>query len=96
MKDQYLYDKGYIVNYNEGDSSLHRTPLGYLVSVNDIFHTIRDGESLLSISRKYYNTQKLWYVIADVNMGLIEDIFQLPVGTDIVIPNLDILESIYG
>lgn len=96
MRSEVLYDRGYLVHYSEGDSSLQRTPLNYITSVSDTYHSINEEESLLDIAQKYYGNQALWYVLADVNIDLIEDIFQLTVGTIIVIPSLDILDSIYG
>lgn len=96
MRNEDLYDRGQLVRYPQGDRSLHRTPLRYLTSISDKYHMIAEEETLLTISYKYYGTQKLWYILADINVEIIEDIFDLPVGETIVIPNLDILDSIYG
>lgn len=84
---QGLYDNGFIINYKEGDQGLYRNFLGLRGSVNDIYHTIKEGETLYSIALKRYGDSSLWYIIADVN-DIIEDIFDLPVNQVIVIPSV--------
>jgi len=96
MKNEGLYDRGYLVKYTEGDVSLYRTPLNYVSSSMDKYHVIRDNDTLLSISQEYYDVQYLWYIIADVNANIIDDIFNLPVNETIVIPDLELLEAFYG
>lgn len=96
MRNQVLYDRGFLVHYEQGDSSLHRTPLNYITSVSDTYHVIRDNETLLDIAQEYYGNQFLWYVLADINMDIITDIFQLNIGDIIVIPDFDILDAVYG
>lgn len=90
-----LYDRGYIVNYDEGDQSLHRGIIKYYTSVDDLYHTIGTNDTLYSISRKYYGASSFWFFIADVNVE-IEDIFDLPIGATVVIPNITIIQSGYG
>ena len=96
MRNESLYERGFLVHYDDGTNSLHRTPLNYLASINDVYHTISEGESLLDIAQFRYGDPFLWYVIADTNPDIIEDIFILPVGSIIVIPDLDLLDAIYG
>jgi nucleoid-associated protein YgaU len=95
MNIEALYDRGIIVNYPEGDQALYRTPIFYVPSVRDQYHTIAEGQNLLFISQKYYGTQELWYYIADAN-SLISDIFNLPLNETIVIPNINVIQSMYG
>jgi len=83
-----LYDRGYLVFYKEEDSALYREFLVFKGSVNDKFHAIKEGETLHSIARKYYGTSYSWYLIADANVETIEDIFALPVGEVVLIPNV--------
>lgn len=94
MRAERLYDRGFLVHYNNGESSLHRTPLNYISSIADDYHTITEDETLLQIAEDKYGSQHLWYVLSDIND--IEDIFDLTPGDIIIIPNLDILDSIYG
>lgn len=91
-----LYDRGYVINYKEGDQSFHRTPLLYFPSVYDKWHTIREDETLYDISRNYLGSSRLWYLIADANPEVIIDIFDLTVGDVIVIPNISIIKSPYA
>jgi len=90
-----LYDRGYLIEFEEGDISLQRTFLYYPKSVYDKYHVVTEGDTLLTIAQKYYNNQASWFVIADVNSELIDDIFELVVGTSLVIPDLNILFSAY-
>ena len=82
-----LYDQGYLVNYYEGDQAIYRDFLTYRNAVDDIFHVIRDNETLHDIAREYYGSSYYWYIIADVN-DVIDDIFSLPVNETIVIPSI--------
>ena len=81
-----LYDRGYIVTYSEGDSSLLRTQITFKPNMGNRYHTIVDGQTLHDIARKYYGSSYLWYLIADVN-DVVDDIFNLPIGEVILIPN---------
>lgn len=83
---QGLYQKGYIIYYPEGDSALYRDFPIYKGSVNDVYHTIGEGETLHSIARIYYRTSYSWFIIADANPDIIDDIFDLTVGETILIP----------
>jgi len=95
MVTEGLYDRGYLVEFAEGDISFQRTPLFYQGTSSDKYHVVGEGETLHSISQKYYNTQSFWFAIADVNAALIEDIFELVVGTSLLIPDLNTLFSVY-
>ena len=86
MESEGLYDRGFIVTYDEGDSSLFRTPISYRSNMGNKYHTITDCQSLHDIARKYYGSSYLWFLIADAN-DVIEDIFDLPIGEIILIPN---------
>ena len=94
MRNENLYDRGFLVHYDDGTSSLHRTPINYIPSVADEYHTITEDETLMEIAQAKLGSQHLWYLLADIND--IEDIFSLTLGDVIVIPSLDILDSIYG
>ena len=82
-----LYDNGYTIYYKEGDRSLQRDFLSFTGSVYNLYHTIVEGETLYSIALKYYKSSYSWFIIADANPELITDIFDLPVGEIILIPN---------
>lgn len=91
-----LYEIGYVVNYKEGDSSLHRSVLPFTNSTENLYHVVTEGETLLSISQKYYNDQFLWYIIADANPLLTLDVFDIPVNTTLMVPPHNILKLVYG
>lgn len=90
-----LYDRGNLVDFGSGEIALFRNPISYRQSVSDIYHTIAHEDTLLSIARKYYGYSSLWFMIADVNNN-IEDIFDLPIGETILIPNISLIQSMYG
>lgn len=91
-----LYDRGYLVEFYEGDTAYYRTPISYMGSVTDKYHVVTDQETLHSIALKYYGSQYPWFILADVNASLIEDIFELVVGTTLLIPDLKIIYSLYA
>jgi len=95
MQIESLYNRCYLIEYTEGDKALHRTPIWYIGTSEDKYHVVKDGETLHSISEKYYNSQYPWFLIADANAQLIEDIFSLPIGTSLVIPDLQSISNIY-
>lgn len=49
-------------------------------------HVIKKGDTLQTISQKYYGTTKNWNKIANANKGVIKDPNKLKVGTKIKIP----------
>ena len=91
-----LYDIGYIVTYQEGDNSLQRTPIPPEILASENIYITSEGDTLLSISQKKYGDQFLWYLIADANPSIAEDIFDLPSNLSLIIPNKEILSIIYG
>ena len=90
-----LYDRGYLINFGDGETVIYRNQINYVQSTHDTYHLIKDGETLYDMARRYYNASSLWFVIADVNDN-IEDIFDLPVGDTILIPNMAAIQSLYG
>jgi hypothetical protein len=50
----HLYYNGYQINYPEGDKSLERLPIIHREDLDDKSHTIRDEETLTSISNLHY------------------------------------------
>jgi len=90
-----LYDRGYLIDFGDNEVVVHRTPITYIQSVKDSYYVIVYGDTLYSISRKYYGSSSLWFMIADVNDN-IEDIFDLPFGDTILIPNISLIQSFYA
>lgn len=65
-----------------------------LDSSNSTSHTIIQNDNLYVISREYYNTTKLWWLIASINE--IDNPFDLQkmVGDAIIIPSMDVVGNI--
>jgi len=82
-----LYNKGYIVNYPDDEQSLQRDLLLYKEDIEDKSYMVVEGDTLTSIAYKFYKSPLKWYVIADVNE--IVNPFNLKIGDEIVIPNLN-------
>ncbi len=80
-----IYNKGFIINYPEGDRSIQRDKLEYVEDIEDKLYTIKDGDRLSSIAFMFYKNPLLWYLIADVND--IDNPFVLTTGQEIIIPN---------
>lgn len=50
------------------------------------FHIVRHGETLSTISRKYYGSANRWKKILDANRNVISDANKLEPGTKLIIP----------
>lgn len=61
------YESGYVIDYEDGDFSLESEFNTIRDESSDILHTVLEGETLQSISYKYYGDSGLWYHIANVN-----------------------------
>jgi nucleoid-associated protein YgaU len=90
-----LYDRGYLIEFSEGDKAFHRTFINYRSSTGDKYHVVAENETLHSIAQKYYGSQYPWFLIADANSSIISDIFELVVGDTLIIPNLNLIYSTY-
>ena len=78
-----LYNDGYIVVFPDREELLltNFPPLNFS---NFYPHTVRDNETLLSISNDFYQDSAKWYLIAEVNN--LEDPFELVTGTILNLP----------
>lgn len=89
-----LYDRGYLIDFGNGEIAVYRTPINYFRTVLDIYHVITYSDTIQSISRQYYGDSFAWFMIADVNDN-VDDIFSLPIGETIVIPKLKLITGNY-
>lgn len=49
-------------------------------------HMVKKGETLSSISQRYYGTSSRWREIADANRETIREVDKIPAGTPLIIP----------
>ena len=49
-------------------------------------YTMKQGDTLYSLARRFYGDGKLWTRIADANKDTVRDITAIPVGTVLTIP----------
>lgn len=80
------YEDSYIIEYPTGEQTLERFQYEHTKSVNDIHHTVLDGETIQSIAFKYYNDSGLWYMISDAN-SIYNPIDEILPGMQLLIPN---------
>jgi len=81
-----IYEDGYTIIFDDDTSALVSGffPSSVGAIVNEIIYTIRDDDTLFSISSAFYKGTSYWYLIAEWNN--IIDILDLVVGTEIKIP----------
>ena len=79
------YDKGMILQYPDGTKSLERVEKIYSPTGTEKVHTVLDGETLQSISFRYFGDSGLWSYIADVN-GIINPFDEVVPGLQLTIP----------
>lgn len=83
IEGPYDNTRAYQLDYLEGDYSLERSEDIEFTS-RGIQHIVVEGETLQSISNKYYGSSSRWSDIADYN-GII-DPFDLSIGNLLIIP----------
>lgn len=77
----------------QGQSDEHRPAvlsdtLEYDITGTLTNHTLKEGESLIKISLKYFGNKELWPYIVKHNAGVIRDANRVPIGTQLRIPKL--------
>ena len=60
---------------------------------NPYVHTVRDGETFRTISQLYYESERYYKALWDVNKKAVPDLEQLKPGDKILIPRADQLDS---
>lgn len=85
MEARNLYDESILISYNEGDTSLEPVEKIIKDDINDSSHIVKDGDTLQSISHKFYKDSRKWWLIARKNQ--LDDVFNLIIGSELIIPN---------
>jgi PKD repeat protein len=80
------YSTGFVINYGDSLSSMNRKKIRYKADRKDQWHVVTIDNTIWDISMQYYKDSKWYWVIMDVNN--LENCFELPVGTTILIPDL--------
>lgn len=75
------------IRYDDGSTSLERVETEYIRNGNERIHTVMDGETLQSISYRYYKDSGLWYKIADAN-NIIDPFTEISVYDQLLIPSI--------
>lgn len=97
LHDFDLYFNGEVITFPEGDSILRRKQINYSTKEPDIYHTVQQGDTLTYIAWKYYkdytsNAPKYYKYIADVNKIFNPLDITGYIGSDIVIPNFNLIK----
>lgn len=80
-----IYDDGFVVDYKEGDRSLHRKQYEYKEDINDKLYTVKEGDNITRLAFRFYKDPQKWFLIADVNK--LFNPFILEIGQELIIPN---------
>lgn len=97
-RDYDLYYGGTLVVFDNGEQLLTRQEIQYESKDPDIYHTVIEGETLTGIAWQYYKNftdpiraNRYWKYIADVN-GITNPLDLTDyIGTDIIIPNYNLI-----
>lgn len=76
----------FIINYSNGELSRERSKALYIPTGEEDTYTIKEGDDIRILCDRFYDDPSLWWKLAEAN-GLIEEIFSLPKGMTIIIPN---------
>lgn len=91
VRENNLYAKGFIIEFEDGDQLLQRNQVAYVPSVTkDKTHVVVEGDTLYGLAYKYYGVDFWWHVIADVNQ--LYNPLELTLGTQLIIPDLDVIK----
>ena len=90
-RNHLYFVQSYVVNYNEGDTSLQRTTIAFTVDPGDQFHIVVDDDTITELAYRYYGDPQLWYAIADAN--LIDNPLELTGGESLLIPAIKQLNN---
>jgi len=82
-----MYKASYIIKFQDQTQILLSSELeSPMVLVREPkIHSVREGDTLFSISVQYFNTAHLWYTISELNN--LEDPFALELGASLDIPS---------
>lgn len=58
------------------------------------WYSLQERDRLDQVAFDYLGDSRLWWVVADLNSDILKDTLELPVGTLIRLPNLDVLEEL--
>jgi hypothetical protein len=89
-----LFRNGKLFELDKGEVLLLREPILYQGGPQDLYHKLKDLESLDMLAYRYYSkfmedASKLWWVIADANDILDPMDLSDYVGKNLLIPRID-------
>jgi 5'-nucleotidase len=66
--------------------SFEKTPAEPAVPAGAQTYTVKAGDTLYTLAKRFYGDGKLWTRIADANKDKIKDVSHIPIGTVLTIP----------
>lgn len=95
MRKDNPYSIGYVSEFPDGSLVLDRPRLNYVKSPLDELHVVTVWDTLWNLAYDKYGNSRFYWILQDVNK--IESAFDLlPVGSTIIIPDLQQYESVLG
>lgn len=92
LPEENIYSNGYIIDLGDGRQLLKTDPIQYTPSAEkDLTYTFKEGDRIWDLAYRYYGNSKWWHVITYVN-NIVEP-FQIPIGTVLLIPDLDVIKA---
>lgn len=98
-KDFDLYYNGFTIVFDNGEQLLERPLIPYESKQPDLYHTVKQGDTITGIAWKYYkdftnDSTKYWKYIADVNN--IQNPLDLTeyLGKNLLIPNFQLIKLV--
>jgi hypothetical protein len=78
-----IYNQAFVLGFPDG-TGLVWEDFSRVTPDRFKWYEVHEGDTLLRISNKLFNSTTLWYVIAELNPEL--DIFNIPTGANIRVP----------
>ena len=94
--DYDLYYNGRVSSFADGDSVLERDLIAYPSKQPDLYHKVNTNDTMSYLAYKYYSPvtkhpSRYWKYIADANNILNPLDLSALVGTNIIIPNFQLI-----
>lgn len=78
------FDDANILNYGDGENLLF-ADTSPVITTNNTYHTVREGDSLISIAWQYYRDSGQWGLIARAN-NILNPFTEVKPGDRLLIP----------
>lgn len=84
---------GEILVFDDGSKELQTEPFTFDKSDKDAYYNIMEGDTLSTIAGIRYGSSKWWWILYYANLSIIDNPFELALGLEILIPDLNLAIS---